>query len=313
MRHDFLIIFCCLCWSPLVGQDTIQVDPISFYSSSDWPVLGKTFYSQVRYAREEIVYSNEKMRVDYCYYYDSERECFGRDYHLLNDSILMEDSVRWEYIKLSENEFQVSRKLNGGVEIGRVRELFPLEKKGVFYVLSSITGDTIWQEDYSVVDPRRSYSRDPAFCYYYSEIEGPVYNYDEIDVSPRVGRAQWLDTIDINIGGFECYGQPLGIDVTLMICVITKDGRIVNIEQGLGGLSVGCPGALKEIILEISNWESIAPGRKDGIPVNVLCFVAVNNLDLSSTHPIYEDTRGNRKRILKLKRKGKLNGCQQKL
>ena len=84
-----------------------------------------------------------------------------------------------------------------------------------------------------------------------------------------------------------------------MMCIITKEGHIINIKQALGNLDTHCSYSLKEIITKIASWQGIKPAyRKGGEAVNVRWFIIIDNINKSLLHPVFADTPKNRARVI---------------
>jgi len=277
------------------SQDTIRYGERIEYNSIDYPYKGKDFYSNLKSKREDIIFSKNKMRVEYCYYEDNKRLCSGNTYELLNDNIVLEDSIQWNYIKKTDDNYIIWKEDEFNAEYGQASSIFPLVKEGIFYTINNHTKDTLWQEDYSYFEKDNPNYSQPKFCYYNSFIEGKIYEYDQVDIPPSKENYTSFDKIEVV--PVYTYGQPMN-DITTMMCIITKEGRIVNIEQALGGLHTYYPITLKEIITQIANWGKVNPARVKGNNVNVRWFITVDNLIRETIHPIYADTPKNRKRII---------------
>ena len=72
------------------------------------------------------------------------------------------------------------------------------------------------------------------------------------------------------------YGEPL-YKVRTMKFIVTKDGRIVHIEQGHGNIVITfCPGYVLELTKYIKRWGILIPARRKGKNVNVAWTVAVD-------------------------------------
>ncbi len=289
----------------LSAQDTIRLENKIQYSSEEYPVRGKAFVAQLKYAREDIIFSNTKRSVEYCYYYDSERYCHGNTFEIINENMLLVNDVEWEYFQTDKNEFRIKREQENVTELGQAKSILPFEPDGIFYTISNTTGDTLWQEDYSQYEPGNPFSK-PRFCYFNTEVEGKLYEYYQVTTPPSKIDFTSLPTVEIDLE--YCYSQPM-IDVGSFICTVTSEGKIVNIEQAIGGLEKSCPYTIKEIISQIAGWGIVNPATCKGRKVNARWFVSIDHDRRGTIHPVYSDTVKNRKRIITLKKKGKLKPC----
>ena len=78
------------------AQDTIFVTPqVRFKETEKSKYFSKGYHGE--YGREDIIFNDNKMRVEYCYYLDNKRVSYGYTYEFLNDSILqITDSKFWQ-------------------------------------------------------------------------------------------------------------------------------------------------------------------------------------------------------------------------
>lgn len=277
------------------SQDTIYYDHKVSYNSGDNPIRGKEFVANLEFAREDIILDENTTRVEYCYYYDNERICHGNTYRILNDSTLIENESIWNYKKVYDNNFSIWRNDSLIVEYGQASSMMPLQKTGLFFTVNKLSKDTLWQMDYTNYNPSNPY-RKPLFNYYLSHIHGKVYEYSDIEVPPT--QKDYSSLNSVRITPEYCLSQPY-MDITLVTCIITKEGRILNVEQALGGLDKNCPYTLQEIITEISKWKEIKPAKIKGRPVNVRWFITIDNNLRQALHPAFADTPKNRKKFIK--------------
>ena len=157
-RCSVLIVIFKLSFLQVAAQDTIKMEPSKFYSAKVHPNRSKQFAGLVKYAREDIIYSSCKRRIEYCYYYDEERHCFGQTYEIINDSILMVDQTRWHFQKLG-NTYSMWRFDGKFIEFGTASALIPFTPESPFVTTTSDQIDTLWTTDYSTDDPSKPYDR----------------------------------------------------------------------------------------------------------------------------------------------------------
>lgn len=304
----YLKLFCLLTsltipLNNLFSQDTLRYEEKVIYQSEDFPSRGKQFVADLKYGREAILFSDRKMKLEYCYYYDNERNCHGDTYEIINDSLVAVNGISWHFQQQSSGAYWVWRKDRIATEYGQVDSLLPFTQKGIFYTVSNQTQDTLWQEEYHLYkkgNPRRK----PTFCFYDTKIEEKVYEYDEVTIPPTKLDYTSLDKVEIHLQ--YCVSQPL-VDISLMMCIITKEGNIVSMEQALGNLDSSCPATMKEIILKIARWGKVLPASKNGKPINSRWFITIDHKARQLLHPIFADTPKNRKKAIKLKKKK--GGC----
>ena len=91
------------------AQDTIRIEPSIRFTSAEYPNRSKGFAINAKYAREDIVYSTTKKKIEYCYYYDSLRICHGDTYEIISDSILKTDNRTWIFKKQNDKFIIFSR------------------------------------------------------------------------------------------------------------------------------------------------------------------------------------------------------------
>jgi hypothetical protein len=271
-RTGLLILMFFICGIACLGQDTIRVEPSYYYSSDKEPNRGKDFYFRVKYAREDIVYSDTLKRIEYCYYYDNERYSYGKTYHILSDSTFEIDGVVWHYQNQGDRYF-VERYFNNLYERGFVKTLMPFETTGTFATMTAEKIDTLWTTDYSTDKPSKPYDR-PSRIFHKSNIEGKVYTQNEIDVLPTLLNGDTLTTIHLDaIAG--CYSEPLYYLSELQF-VITSEGRIVNVEASQGFIDLDfCPEYFMQIVYQIYEKGQFTPAKRKGQNVNVLWKVKV--------------------------------------
>jgi hypothetical protein len=255
-----------------LGQDTIRVEPSYYYTSDKEPNRGKDFAFRVKYAREDIVYSDTLKRIEYCYYYDNERYCYGKTYHILSDSTIDIDGVVWQK-KRRGHDYSIVRYFSNLRENGYANSLIPFKTKGHCITTTADKIDTLWRTDYWDDNVDRPYEK-PLRTFHKSNIEGKVYNQNEIDVLPTLLNGDTLSTIHLDaIAG--CYSEPLYYLSELQF-VITSEGRIVNVEVSQGFVDLdSCPEYFMQIVYQIYEKGQFTPARRKGQNVNVLWKVKV--------------------------------------
>lgn len=275
-----------LFWLPsaLLGQDTIKVEPSHYYSSKKHPVGGKLFASQVKYGREDIVYSPTKTRVEYCYYYDGIRKSVGGGiYQKLGDSAIQvtydwDDSVSdlWTYEKQENGLFRIERRRGDFLETGCATTLMPLKKTMTYTIYKN--GDTLWELDYTNSRPTWYGGRgSPLFTK--TKIEGHIYQDFEVDRQPTLLNGDSLTGISPEVARFGCYGEPLK-GIRNITFVVTSHGDIKNVEQFEGNLEEFCDGEyIMHLIEKALALGRLKPGIKNGVPVNTRCYLQVDMLD----------------------------------
>ncbi|MFK8104667.1 MAG: hypothetical protein AB8G15_19235 [Saprospiraceae bacterium] len=286
-----------------MSQDTLRYDKKIIYKSKDFPIRGKQFVADLAYGREAIIFSEKKMRLEYCYYYDGERNCDGDTYEIINDSLVAVNGTQWHFQKQSNGDYIVWRKDRTVTEYGQVDSLLPFTQKGIFYTVSNQTKDTLWQEEYHSYtkgNPRRK----PNFCYYDTKVEGKIYEYDEVTIPPT--KLDYTSLNKIELQPEYCFSQPL-VDISLVMCIVTKEGNLINIEQALGNLDSSCPDTMKSIMLKIASWGKILPASSNGNSINTRWFITIDNKDRQVLHPLFADTPKNRAKVIKLKKEGRRN------
>lgn len=258
--------------SACFGQDTIRVETSIYYTSKKEPNRGKYFASGVKYAREDIVFSETHKRIDYCYYYDNERNCYGTNYQLTSDTTLDMDGEIWNYRKQGDQYF-VERYFNGTYECGFTKSLIPFETLGRFTTTTADKIDTLWTTDYSADNPSSPYDK-PLWIFHKTKIKGKIYDQDKIDEPPAFLNGDPLKTIYLNRTD-GCLSEPYYFIRELKF-VITKEGNIVNIEQSLGNFDLDyCPYYVMDLMRYLLQSGQLKPGKLKGQNVNVLWTLKV--------------------------------------
>jgi hypothetical protein len=287
------------------SQDTIRTGKSFHYSAEEVQRLsGKGFYG--KYGQENIIFNQNHIKVEYCYYNEAIRTCYGYHYRIINDSTLtIGDSLgdkpleAWTFKELPNHRYYVYRIKDGFLESGEVDTLIPLRQIKPFVTTTIDKKDTLWQtNDFTCLNRKIGYY---TTDFNVSKVNGKIYDYFQIDQAPLQLNGDSLLSIEIE-GIRPCYSQPMTW-INTVTCIITKEGDIVNIEQALGGISDNCSYTMMEINRLISNWGKVKPATLNGIPVNVRWFIKIDDLTQPQVHPAYADTNKNRKEYLKRRKK----------
>jgi hypothetical protein len=303
---SLLIITISFC---VYSQDTIIVGKKYYYTQDEFHKLtGQGFEGD--YGREDIVYSENHKRIEYCYYIDSIKKCVGRDYYLINDSILSfldskSDSIKYVYKKLPNGYYKIEKQDEQIFEFAEVESLIPLKFITPLITISKDTKDTLWTTTYinCNICVNRPFIT-PVHDLYESKINGKIYEYNKVDSIPVQLNGDSLKhaIIDKYYNIAYCYSMPMRMDIAFIPCIITKEGEIMNIDLTYYHY-FDCPYTSMEIIKQIKQWGKVKPAYKNGQPVNVRWFIKVDNLTSNKTiHPVHQDTPENRKRYIKYKK-----------
>jgi hypothetical protein len=262
------------------GQDTIRVETSTYYTSDKEPKRGKHFASRVKYAREDIVFSDTHKRIDYCYYYDNKRQCYGTTYQITSDTTLDIDGAVWHY-KNQGDKYFLERYFNGTYECGSAKLLIPLETVGLFTTTTADKIDILWTTDYAADKPSQPYDK-PLWTFHKTKIKGKIYAKDKIDEQPTFMNGDTLKTIFLNRKD-GCISEPYYY-VSALKFVITKEGRIVNIEQSIGNIDLDyCPSYVMDLIRYLLQSGQIKPAKVKGQNVNVQWTLKVEMDDKSGS------------------------------
>lgn len=254
------------------GQDTIRVETSVYYTSDKEPYRGKEFAFRVKYAREDIVFSDTHKRIEYCYYYNNERYCYGTTYQLISDTTLDIDGEIWNYRKEGDM-FVVERSFNGTYENGLTKSLIPFETIGLFTTTTADNIDTLWTTDYSADKPSQPYDK-PVWTFFKTKVYGKIYDRDKIDQPPTLLNGDTLRTIYLTRNDY-CLSEPYYF-VRELKFLITKEGRIVNIEQNFGNIDMDwCPYYVMDLIRYLIQYGKINPAKVKGQNVNVFWTLKV--------------------------------------
>ncbi|MFK7904852.1 MAG: hypothetical protein AB8B69_06990 [Chitinophagales bacterium] len=283
-----------------IAQDTLLVEPSIFYSSVEYPYRSKTFAVSAEYAREDIVFNPLHKRVEYCYYYDNQRICFGDTYYLINDSTLQIGDLSdvnheiWYYKQVAPKNYKVTRYYNGLQELGQVNSLMPFLKRGQFITKSILQNDTLWGIDYSDYNIKRPLWRYPKYFFPKSKVNGKIYQDYDVDRFPRTKEECVLDTIRLARKDV-CYGESL-LAINNVTFIVTKIGEVKNIEQFEGGFKFeSCPFYLYNLMKEIMKHAPFEPAMINNKKVNVRWYVEIDMIEESlrryAKHPGFRRER----------------------
>ncbi len=291
------IIFCTLS----LAQDTIKMEPSIVYAKAEAPLMTKG--ARTKLAREDIIYSKQHRRVEYCYYVEEQRKCWGTDYHILEDSVLViGENERWNFRRLANGHYFVDRTKDQLYEFGEVQPLMPFIPQTPIFTTALDTKDTLWTSTYH--QKKKSLGNWYWTTHFYeTHITDQIYDYHQVDHPPTQLNGEPLKNILIS-SVVPCPSEPMK-DISTVALIITKEGKIKNIEQAIGLLSTDCPYTMQEIIAQVLTWGRVEPARRKGKKVTVRWFISVNNTSRTQLHPALADTPKHRKRYLRLKNKSK--------
>jgi hypothetical protein len=255
--YIFPTVINCVC------QDTIKFEPSVYYTKITEPYRGKDFASRVKYAREDIVFSEKHKRIEYCYYYDDERHCHGTDYILKSDSTLDIDGETWNFKKQGGKYF-VESYHNSTYTNGFTNSLIPFEAFGIFTIMTADKIDTLWTRNYSTNIP----SYEGIWTFYKTEIKDKIYTQGQIDESPTLLNGDTLKTIYLKRMSV-CISEP-GYYVKELKFIITKEGRVVNIEPSIAFIDLDrCPYYFMELITYLAQLGPFNSAKLNGKNINV--------------------------------------------
>jgi hypothetical protein len=209
-------------------------------------LTGKGFLGN--YGQENIVFSENHTKVEYCYYNEDKRISYGYHYRLINDSTLyVGDTLingyqeKWTFKHLSNKNYSLYRKINGLRESGEVDCLIPLHQVRPFVATNG--NDTLWEtNDFTINNRKYGYYQSN---FNVSHIDGKIYEFYEIDNPPNLLNNDTLPTINIEMI-HPCLCAPMTW-ITSVSVIITKEGEIKNIEEALGNISDNCSYTMMEI------------------------------------------------------------------
>lgn len=213
--RELIIVFFLTATIYSFGQDTIKIEPSILYSSKEFPDRSKDFAFKAEFAREDIVFSETKKRIEYCYYYDGERNCFGESYEIINDSIIQiksqfTDSISeiWKYKIMEYNNFMVQRRYDVFIETGIVNSLIPFSRIGKFITQVKEGSDTLWVTDYTNYNFQGPYRRKPMYYFPKAKIVGKIYQDTEVDKLPTTPSGDSIFKIMLERKDY-CTGEPM--------------------------------------------------------------------------------------------------------
>lgn len=282
MKRTILLLFALLGISLLLfSQDTIRIGPPVIIKDSKEPIRGKGIFISSKYAREEIVFNDRHMRVEYCHYHRGKRYSYGETYYLLGENTLVigdstypEGMEYWTYKKLWHGSFWLTRGVKGGIESGLAKKIMPLERAGHFVTTSKDFRDTLWITDYGDISALGSNAL-PSYFFPKRTIEGPIYDETEVDELPLMANGDTIPEIDEGRLDY-CFCEPMtpshGINF-----IVGADGQIKQVrwyDTLLDGAEETCH--LPSIIREIFRYGRLRPAYKDGVSVNVKIWLKVN-------------------------------------
>jgi hypothetical protein len=255
-----------------VAQDTIRLEPrVQYYAAID-SVRDRMFAAHARYAKEEIIFSDRHKKIQYCYYYDQERVCYGNEYKIISDSILQTNEEQWIYKREGEL-YKVWRIKKGYYESGYAKSLMPLETIGLFTTTSLNFKDTLWHTDHTKEKPNRPYSH-PAYFFHRHKIAGKIYDVREMDSLPPILKAQMPLELKIDPDNF-CINDAMSRHHRISF-ILTANGRMVNFEQRKDDPEVQfCPYEVLDILRQLYSTFLVKPVLLDGKPVNVRCYLII--------------------------------------
>jgi hypothetical protein len=239
--------------------DTVKVEPGIRYTSDKEPFRGKDFYSRVKYAREDIVFSPTHKRIEYCYYYDNERECYGTTYQITSDTTLDMDGEVWHYRKLGDTYFTEMYTDHTYIH-GFAKAPIPFEPAGLFITTTVDKIDTLWMIDYAA-----DY---PSLALHKTKVKGTVYAKDQVDQPPTLLNGDTLKTIYLSYG--SCVSLPPYPPEDEVTFVVTSEGRIVNIENwSIEHFFNYCPYPTMNMITHLLQFGKLKPAKRKGRNVDV--------------------------------------------
>ncbi len=276
----FILLFIGIQCFRVLGQDTLKLEPSIYYSSDTYPVRGKSFASKAEYRLEQISFDNQNKRIEYCYYYDSIRDCIGENYQFIGDSILrigdssLTKQVKlWSYVKKKNNEYLVWRTYEGVTESGYVSRLVPFKKIGVFQTKNN-SDLVLWEIDYTNYNHKSVYSL-PKYFFPLKKVKKEEPNLSDVGTYPKLMNGDSLPTeIKVARNGL-CYSEPDLLNENMIFTVtITSKGELMNIKPLMN--VEYCPFYLMNIILAINKLGPVSPAILNGKPVNCKYTIGIN-------------------------------------
>lgn len=281
MLHKYLIIAILLLFSGAINaQDTIKIGPSYTYTEAEYSSLyGKGFHGE--YGREDIIYSDNHKRIEYCYYYNNERICKGHDYFITDSTFAIEenynsseysDLLLYKYQKLDTGKYLIRRDTPQFYETAIATEIFPLIIEGQKSTISKINADTLWTTDY--VYNKYNYSH--PFPYekiniYKNTVKGKVFDYNQIEYGPTYTNGLKLDTLH-SLNHNVCISQLSGLTI-MLVCTITTEGKI-KVSDIITD-NMGCLGTAQHLVLRLNNFKELNSATVNGEAVNARWFIPV--------------------------------------
>lgn len=266
-------IWLCLCSGTLLyAQDTIRSGASIHYTSTVDPVRDKTFAARAKYAKETIVFSPTHQKIEYCYYYDDERVCFGNEYEIISDSLLKKDDQEWFYKQVG-SRYYIRRYNKGLYESGYAKSLVPLIVDGQLTTTSLDYQDILWHADYTDynTEPRHL---TPNYFFHSINIEGKIYQAKKLShISPML-KGDTIIKLKLDPDNI-CYGSPYILQLYLFF-TITDKGRLVNFEQRKGSNIIQpCPYDVLDLVRQLYLRHPFQSITRKGKAVNVRCMIRV--------------------------------------
>lgn len=281
MLHKNLI-FVILLLFPIAtkAQDTIKIGPSYTYNEAEYRSLyGKGFHGE--YGREDIIFSDNHKRIEYCYYYNNERICKGHDYFITDSTFAIEMSFNssdysdlnlYKYHKLNNGKYLISRDTPQYYETAIATEIFPLIIEGQKSTISKTNADTLWTTDYVY----NKYNFSHPFPYekiniYKNTVKEKVYDYNQVEYGPTYSNGLKLDTLH-SLNYNVCISQLADLSI-MLVCTITSEGNIKVSDIITDNTS--CLGTAQHLVLRINNFEKLKPATVNTEAVNVRWFIPV--------------------------------------
>lgn len=265
------------------AQDTMKIESSNYYSSLEYPSKGKNFYFNVKLAREDIQINDSQKRVEYCYYYDSMRTCFGTTYQLKEEKYLLfsnplfryDTNIIWQFCGVPQG-FELSHEFLGTHQTAFVKSLIPFEPEKIVTYLDSNKSKVLYTIDYSGVDRRRSHQY-PLFLYPQEKPAGRIFDIDQVDIPAFLSNGDSIPTMmQFSENMNSCVSQPL-MFISSVSFIVTASGEILNVMPENGNYDMAyCPYDLIPLINSIYQFGRMQPAVKNGKNVNVRYKISVN-------------------------------------
>lgn len=132
--NKLLFVVCLFFVFPIlaVAQDTIYLDKKVEYYSKDGMSLTKLGQINRRTSRELVKLPNNRFKIEHVLYFDNKRLNYGgtENFKIQKNSILITDRERWNFKKISKNNFLINNKVKGWTQKGTAYSLVPLIMDG---------------------------------------------------------------------------------------------------------------------------------------------------------------------------------------